>query len=93
MDLLQLATALAEVTDGASIRSTAKRYHVSRDYLTRRFRLLPVKGRAQEHRQVLTAQLECELADWALTQARLGWSPPHARFRIYAQSLLAASSS
>ena len=93
MDVLQLAAALSEVTDGASIRSISKQYHISRHYLTRRFNLLPVKARAQEYRQVLTVELERELADWALTQSRLGWSPPHSRFRIYAQSLLEATGS
>ena len=63
MDVLQLAAVLSEVTDGASIRSISKQYHISRHYLTRRFNLLLVKARAQEHRQVLTVQLERELAD------------------------------
>ena len=38
-------------------------------------------------RQSLSPSQEQQLVDWVLLQARLGWAPPHSRFRLFAQRI------
>ena len=91
MDEVQLAAALHRICHGESIRSVAKRYRVSRHYLTCRFESKPIKRSAQKHRQALSEEQEFWLVQWVLLQARLGWAPQHNRFRLYAQSIISQS--
>lgn len=83
--------ALNDVLKGTSIREAALTHGISRDSVRRRFLGLKFKAKAQEHRQRLSPTLESKLAEWVLTQARLGWAPPHNRFRLFAQALVKAS--
>ena len=84
MDPAQLEQALAEVTAGRSIRSTAKQYHVSKDYLRRRIEGTITRREFNAERQALAPSQEQHLVNWVLLQARLGWAPPHSRFRLFA---------
>jgi hypothetical protein len=91
MDEVQLAEALRLVTAGMSYRAVAKQFNVSRDYLRARFQLKPLKRDAQKHRQHLSEEQEASLVSWALLQARLGWAPTHAQFRVFAQLVIGLS--
>lgn len=53
MDPAQLEQALTEVTAGRSIRSTAKQYHVSKDYLRRRIEGTITRREFNAERQAL----------------------------------------
>lgn len=75
---------------GLSIRKAAIRHGTSRENLRRRILSIPIKSEAQKHRQRLSQTLKVALAAWVLTQARLGWAPPHSRFRIFARTLIKA---
>lgn len=84
MDPAQLEQALAEITAGQSIRSTAKQYHITRDYLRRRIQGTITRKEFNKGRQSLAPSQEQYLVDWVLLQARLGWAPPYSRFRLFA---------
>ena len=88
LDDLALAAAIKQVLEGQSLRSVAGQYHVSRHTLNRRINGVAPKELAHSHRQSLSPTLEKGLADWILTQGRLGWAPPFSRFRWFAQRLL-----
>ena len=89
----QLVRALNLIAGGQSIRETARQFHVSKDWLWRRFNGVVTRTDFNSSRQVLSPELEKQLAEWVLLQARLGWAPPHSRFRLFAQTLVRASGS
>lgn len=84
MDSNQLDLALEELTAGKFIRATAKKFHVSKDYLRRRIKGTITRKEFKDERQSLSPNQEQQLVDWVLLQARVGWAPPHSRFRLYA---------
>ena len=93
MDPDQLIVALDLIGAGMPIREAARLFHVSKDYPRRRLEGIITRKAFKTTRQVISPDLEQQLADWALLQARLGWAPPHSRFRLFAQMLVMASGS
>ena len=83
----QLERALQDIAAGQSIRETARQYHISKDYLRRRLNGVDTRKEVNETRQSLSKSQEQQLVDWVLLQARLGWAPPHSRFRLFAQRI------
>ncbi|RYP74072.1 hypothetical protein DL771_003261 [Monosporascus sp. 5C6A] len=90
---LRAAKAIDEVADGRSIRAASKRYQVERTYLRRRIEGIQTREEYNKDRQKVSEVLEDRLAKWIVTQGQLGYAPPHARFRAYAQRLLVNSNS
>ena len=93
MDPDQPIIALDLIGAGMPIREAARLFHVSKDYLRRRLEGIPTRKAFNTTRQVLSPDLERQLVDWVLLQARLGWVPPHSRFCLFAQTLVTASGS
>ncbi|RYO92532.1 hypothetical protein DL764_008115 [Monosporascus ibericus] len=90
---LRAAKAIDEVTNGRSIRAASKLHQVERTYLRRRIEGIQTREEYNKSRQKVTDVLEDRLAKWIVTQGQLGYAPPHARFRAYAQRLLVKSGS
>ncbi|RYO76737.1 hypothetical protein DL764_010281 [Monosporascus ibericus] len=90
---LRAAKASDEVANGRSIRAASKLHQVERTYLRRRIEGIQTQEEYNKSRQKVTDVLEDRLAKWIVTQGQLGYAPPHARFRAYAQRLLIKSGS
>ena len=75
--------AVEQVLDGQSIRQAAQDNRISRTTLQRRFEGTPTKAQEDERRQVLSTHQEAYLANWAITQGRLGYAPLFVRFRSF----------
>ncbi|RYP03077.1 hypothetical protein DL765_010610 [Monosporascus sp. GIB2] len=85
---LRASKAIDEVANGRSIRAASKLHQVERTYLRRRIEGIQTREEYNKSRQKVTDVLEDRLAKWIVTQGQLGYAPPHARFRLYAQRLL-----
>lgn len=80
-------------SSNASIRSTAKRFGLSRTTLDRRLKNGLSRELANQRLQKLTARQEHALADWIAAQDRLGAAPTHAQVREFATRVLHESGS
>ena len=85
--------ALREVKRGKSVASAAKNNDVERTYLRRRIEGIPTRQLSDEARQKLSKTQEARLSKWIILQGKLGYAPPHHRFRGFAQRVLANSGS
>ncbi|RYP16164.1 hypothetical protein DL765_005301 [Monosporascus sp. GIB2] len=90
---LRASKALDEVANGRSIRAASKLHQVERTYLSRRIRGVQTREEYNESLLKVSKALEDKLAKWIVIQGQLGYAPPHARFRAYAQRLLLKSGS
>ena len=85
--------ALRDQKRGKSVRSSAGDNGVERTYLRRRIKGIPTRAEVNESRQKLSKRQESLLAKWIIVQGKLGYAPPHTRFRTFAQRMLANSGS
>lgn len=85
--------ALRDVERGKSIRQSSRDHDVERTYIRRRIDGVPTRKEADEAKQKLSKTQEASLARWIVVQGKLGYAPPHARFRAFAQQLLTNSGS
>ena len=85
--------ALRDVERGKSIRQSSRDHDVERTYIRRRIDGVPTRKEADEAKQKLSKTQEDSLARWVVVQGKLGYAPPHARFRAFAQQLLTNSGS
>ena len=87
----RLKRAIRAHRDGLSVRAAAKRHAVSRSTLQRHLDGGQSIREAHMKQQNLSPRLEMELVRWVLTQTKLGFAPPHSRFRMYALRISRAS--
>lgn len=80
--------AIDEVANGRSILAASKAHQVERTYVRRRIEGIRTKQEESQRRQKVSDQMETSLAKWIVIQGNLGYAPPHARFRNFAQRLL-----
>ena len=85
--------AINDVTNGRSLRAASKIHQVERTYLRRRILGVRTREEYNETHQKLSKHQEGGLVRWIFVQGKLGYAPPHARFRAYAQRLLVNSGS
>jgi hypothetical protein len=81
----RLIDAVIAVNRGEFIRHAAKRNEFDRCYLQRRLDGVPIREEYNEGLQSLSNIQELWLADWAITQGRLGHVPPFLYFKQFAQ--------
>ena len=81
------------MTNGRSLRAASKIHQVERTYLRRRIEGVRTREDYNETLQKLSKHQEDGLSKWIVIQGKLGYAPPHARFRAYAQRLLINSGS
>ena len=77
--------------DGLSMRAAAVSYGVSRTTLQRHINGGASRREASQKRQNLSPTTESFLVRWVKTQTKLGYAPPHSRFRLFAMRLSQAS--
>ena len=87
----RLKEAIRAHRGGLSVRASAKRHAVSRSTLQRHLDGGQSIREAHMKQQSLSPRLEAELVRWILTQTKLGFAPPHLRFRMYALRISRAS--
>jgi hypothetical protein len=80
----RLIDAVIAVNRGESIRHAAKRNELDRCYIQRRLDGVPTREEYNEGLQSLSNVQESWLADWAITQERLGHAPPLLYFKQFA---------
>jgi hypothetical protein len=80
----RLIDAVIAVNRGESIRHAAKRNEFDRCYRQRRLDGVPIREEYNEGLQSLSNVQESWLADWAITQGRLGHAPPLLHFKQFA---------
>lgn len=90
---LRARRAIDDVTNGRSLRAASKIHQVERTYLRRRIEGVRTREDYNETLQKLSKHQEDGLSKWIVIQGKLGYAPPHARFRAYAQRLLINSGS
>ena len=90
---LRAIDAIKDHSNGRSLRSAARDHQVERTYCRRRIEGIPTREEYNEGLQKLSKQQEAGLAHWIAIQGRLGYAPPHARFRKYAQRMVINSGS
>ncbi|KAI0435811.1 hypothetical protein F4803DRAFT_573772 [Xylaria telfairii] len=92
-DKKRAEAAVRDVVLGTPVRAAAIKWDVERTYIQRRIAGIPTRKEANQQQQRLSPFMEQQLANWAIGQARLGFSPPLVRFRAMALHYLKASGS
>ena len=77
--------------NGLSVRAAALRHGVSRTTLQRHMDGGASRREASQKRQNLSPATERFLVRWVKLQTKLGYAPPHSRFRLFAMRLSQAS--
>lgn len=77
--------------NGLSVRAAAIRHGVSRTTLRRHMDGGISRREASQKRQNLSPTTERFLVRWVKLQTKLGYAPPHSRFRLFAMRLSQAS--
>lgn len=90
---VRAARAVREVKNGGTIAGSSKAHDVERTYVRRRIKGIMTREEYNESLQKLSKQQEKLLSQWIVIQDQLGYAPPHARFRCFAQRLLINSGS
>lgn len=85
---LRLIDALGAVYAGHSVRQAAELASVDRTTLRRRLQGVPSRDVTNEGFQALSKAQEDYLANWAITQGILGYSPRLSHFKHFAQRIL-----
>lgn len=75
MDSSQLKLAMEAISNGQSIRETAKQFHVSKDYLWRHLNGQPTRDESNVMRHSLSPYQEQQLVNWCC--CRRGWAGHH----------------
>ena len=86
-----LLNALNTISSGTSIRKAAADFGIPLSTLYGRLKGSTSAREAKQHVQRLSPIQESSLADWVLTQDKLGLSPTHAQIRDLAQRILATA--